>query len=1757
MKKTITKLLGIILCVMMIVSSVGVYTAGNVIAAENTIYVSDSGNDESSGLSIDKAVKTLSKASTLAGNDGTVIVIDSVNVSPSEQISGCTITGLNTNAVINLTGWAMRMKGAATIENVTLNAKAAWSYILAQGHRLVIGEGVTVTADPGITTALSIRGGGDGMEMAGSCEVVIKSGAWKGVVGGTRNKDTNGNTHVTVYDSATVSTINMGNENAADVTSTVFGSATVKLVGSSNPIPGNITGTVAANKYIDLTEYDGPIPASWKNSGAIILEDVSKIPVDAKPASEGGVVGASGTVYDTGSSGSTELTGKIIYLSDNGSDNGDGTSITTAVKTLAKANQLVGEGGTIIISDTYTHKTADKIVAAKLEGFTQDCILDIGSWRFDLGANCTIDNLTLNVSYNWAFILCNGFTLNVGENVKTTKSGNANVPLSIRGGGEGSSVAGNTNITLKSGEWGSVIGGTKKGSINGNTTVTVYPGATINTASAGNDGSVEGNIIAGVGTIKVVGAKHGIAKINGSDIIKGGTVLDVTEYTGSDLQSLSNMGSEAGYAIYKDKNVKPEIIVPEAPKVEIPTTGIPTSVKPGDGVIYLSARGNDTNDGKTAETPKKTLANAIKAGGANPIIVVVDSYVFDGASTVPACTLTGYTSDSRFSVDSWAMRLAGDMTIENITLVALQKYSYILAQSNNLTIGENVTTVKGDGVTTFFGIRGGGEGAAVNSKTNVVIKSGEWGDVHGGTRNASVYANTFLTVYEGATIASLNIGNNGTKEENVYEADGVIKLVGNPKVSSVIAKPTYCTGTMYLDLTEFTGTAREEWSKLGASIITAKNELPDFIKNHYEALNGEYDLSGLSNFRFISDSGDDANDGLTRDKPMKSIRTAVSAMGEGGTVVVTGAYTLNEYTSGLPSFNITSACNKDSFIMQMWALHTNNTKIYNLNLVVPKNYNFILHCGKPLHIGKNVNCTLSDGATVHVGIRGNESGDVAMTDVTVESGTWSNIFTGTKNANVLGNAKITVSGGTIGSITAANDSSTGRILGNTIITLKDKPLITTVNYKEMCDGYAIVDISEFTGIMPNINTSFNIIEEKNLSLIPLNINSVFINGYPDGTFLPENVMTRAEAITVVSKIAGLTTVSELPETTLFTDLKPDDWYAANVKYLESLDVLSFWGTTLDASKGITRGEFVKLISNMIKQNDGEASVFTDVTESHPYYNEITNAAKAGLVTGYPDGTFLPDNTLKRSEIVTILNRLTERKIITANTSKIAKFSDIAGHWAESQIIAASCAADTDGMKLWYSGEVFGANNAVSDKTAIDLSTTKTVLEGVNVNDTNAVANAIEAYAVKRREEIANTPTSVNVTGTKYYVSSGSGDDANDGKSPETAWQTLTRVNNAELAEGDGVFFKRGEIFRGQLKTRQGVTYSAYGEGKKPALYGSEKNYANIGFWQPTNKPNVYVSSEAFSADVGLIVFDEGKQWCYKEILGIKGFVGALTYDLQMYHDQNDRKLYLYSTSDPNTRWNSIEIAPGQNGVTGVGHNVTLDNLTIKYSGAHGVGYGDGTTGLTIQNCEIGWIGGMLQNTDRIVRYGNGVEIYVSCKDYTITNSHIYQCYDAGVTHQYFQTKDDYVNMENIKYTDNVIEYCTYNIEYVNAQAEKDGVMKNVDISGNLLIHGGEGWGQQRSDNAPAVIKGWSHVNHAINAVYTDNVIMTMAENCHLVHLGVSKLSYIPELYGNIFVAKNGTRFGIYGYINSTALTYDEKLTNITIGLDDNTLVFMN
>ena len=83
------------------------------------------------------------------------------------------------------------------------------------------------------------------------------------------------------------------------------------------------------------------------------------------------------------------------------------------------------------------------------------------------------------------------------------------------------------------------------------------------------------------------------------------------------------------------------------------------------------------------------------------------------------------------------------------------------------------------------------------------------------------------------------------------------------------------------------------------------------------------------------------------------------------------------------------------------------------------------------------------------------------------------------------------------------------------------------------------------------------------------------------------------------------------------------------------------------------------------------------------------------------------------------------------------------------------------------------------------------------------------------------------SGVKYYVDATNGKDSNNGTSPETAWQTIDRVNQEKFQPGDQSLFKAGETWTGALKPQGSgvdgapIVIASYGEGKKPILMPGE------------------------------------------------------------------------------------------------------------------------------------------------------------------------------------------------------------------------------------------------------------------------------------------------------------------------------------------------
>ena len=153
----------------------------------------------------------------------------------------------------------------------------------------------------------------------------------------------------------------------------------------------------------------------------------------------------------------------------------------------------------------------------------------------------------------------------------------------------------------------------------------------------------------------------------------------------------------------------------------------------------------------------------------------------------------------------------------------------------------------------------------------------------------------------------------------------------------------------------------------------------------------------------------------------------------------------------------------------------------------------------------------------------------------------------------------------------------------------------------------------------------------------------YIVGYPDGTVQPNGQITRAEATTIFFRLlTDESREANLTKTNGYTDVASDAWYNTAVSTMTKAGIVDGYPDgTFRPDAPITRAEMAKIISLFAKLDKSE-SRFSDIA-GHWAEAYIRLAAGNGWIAGYPDGTFLPQRNISRAEAMTLVNRVLNRK----------------------------------------------------------------------------------------------------------------------------------------------------------------------------------------------------------------------------------------------------------------------------------------------------------------------------------------------------------------------------------------------------------------------------------------------------------------------------------------------------------------------------------
>lgn len=903
---------------------------------------------------------------------------------------------------------------------------------------------------------------------------------------------------------------------------------------------------------------------------------------------------------------------------------------------------------------------------------------------------------------------------------------------------------------------------------------------------------------------------------------------------------------------------------------------------------------------------------------------------------------------------------------------------------------------------------------------------------------------------------------------------------------------------------------------------------------------------------YVSPSGSDGYAG-TKNAPFATFNAAFKALDNGGTVVVTGKLdsaktVLNASVTALckntAPIIITGKDPYDDKIYENASVPLNSPRLYGelkleyVNIIPTRNYAFFNTYGNRLIFGEGV--THSDYSLyVHGGSYGNTT--VSSSYIEVNSGSVGTVYMGgafavSTSNGIFGNTELVINGGSVTNLYIGFDKSgngispatidgnviirhnggiinkiEGRLLNNDTVNgyiaiLTKGGLSANMELPDARDGVYIVTVGDNGSVKETEKAGiFEIIPNEDYNAyvdgrrvpsgmvtlhdgestvrffrdtLPTDCENALMDGKTQTRFMPEEYATRKDALIASSRAADLIT---------------DDINQIYSFLSERSAIPESWGGKTDGN--ITRGELIYILVTTFDSPSHSKKLFnfSDVRSEHIYYEEITKAAMAGKISGRAGDSFFPDEYITRAQMAHILSDFFSRK---AKEGSKTQFSDVEDADV-SAVISVSC--DRESGKWDFASTEYILPESTSTEDYV-----KALYEQSSVLSPDAISRASDSIALAVRKNILSTPNTRDIydfgqLGIEkiYYVSEKNGSDLNDGLSEKTPFKTPAMLRGRiQKNKNVAVLFERGGVYRtGEgtsplyLGGSENIVLGSYGEGAKPIIMQSRKNYKYANWVEVM--PNVYRLEEKLR-NVGIIAFDHDitdySDGTFEESVGeienidTQGFTGIsdLDTDLQFYcemeaisntsvyeedidgvhvkttvsidtYNRNtDGYLYLYSDKgNPSERFSSIEIGECYDLVDGAAHGCIIDNLSFKFTGAHAIGLAT-SEDLTVKNCVFSWLGGsVLWETEKTVTkveksdgtksvtetfkeatgYGNAVEIFGGCDGFYVCDNWIYQIFDDGITNQYHNL-DDCIQ-KDMRYLGNLLEYVYHDFSNCN------------------------------------------------------------------------------------------------------------------------------
>lgn len=168
------------------------------------------------------------------------------------------------------------------------------------------------------------------------------------------------------------------------------------------------------------------------------------------------------------------------------------------------------------------------------------------------------------------------------------------------------------------------------------------------------------------------------------------------------------------------------------------------------------------------------------------------------------------------------------------------------------------------------------------------------------------------------------------------------------------------------------------------------------------------------------------------------------------------------------------------------------------------------------------------------------------------------------------------------------------------------------------------------------------------------VNQGLSSGYADGTFQPDNPITRAEFITLVNRSFDFTAAADVT----YSDVSSTDWFYNEIARAKAAGYISGCeDNTMRPDNAIVRQEVAAILVRLLDIQDIDETtlqIFHDAGAIQAWARPAVAAVvKSSLMKGYPDQTFLPESPITRAEALVSLQRaLDSRQPSTPTTTAI-------------------------------------------------------------------------------------------------------------------------------------------------------------------------------------------------------------------------------------------------------------------------------------------------------------------------------------------------------------------------------------------------------------------------------------------------------------------------------------------------------------------------